>query len=63
MNAALIIEKKRDGGELNSAEIGLLIEGYVKGDIPDYQMAAWAMAVFIRGMTVSKTAALTEHML
>jgi len=63
MNAALIIEKKRDGGELNSDEIGLLIEGYVKGDIPDYQMAAWAMAVFIRGMTVSETAALTEHML
>jgi pyrimidine-nucleoside phosphorylase len=63
MNIVNLISKKRDGGELSSDEIGALISGYVRGDIPDYQMSAWAMAVYLRGMTVAETAALTEHML
>jgi pyrimidine-nucleoside phosphorylase len=63
MNVVQIISKKRDGGELSSDEIGALIRGYVRGDVPDYQMAAWAMAVYLRGMTVAETAALTKHML
>jgi pyrimidine-nucleoside phosphorylase len=63
MNVVQLISKKRDGGELSSDEIGALIAGYVRGDVADYQMSAWAMAVFLRGMTVAETAALTEHML
>ncbi|MGD9635749.1 MAG: thymidine phosphorylase [Pirellulales bacterium] len=63
MNIVHLISKKRDGHELADFEIGALIDGYVRGDIPDYQMAAWAMAVFLRGMTVAETAALTERML
>jgi len=63
MNVVSLISKKRDGGELTEDEIGSLINGYVRGDVPDYQMAAWAMAVYLRGMTVAEIAALTEHML
>jgi pyrimidine-nucleoside phosphorylase len=63
MNVVNLISKKRDGGELTEDEIGSLISGYVRGDVPDYQMASWAMAVYIRGMTVAEIAALTEHML
>lgn len=63
MNTALLIAKKRDGEELSAAEISALVEGYVSGAVADYQMAAWAMAVFLRGMTTAETAALTESML
>ena len=63
MNVVSLISKKRDGGELTEDDIGALIAGYVRGDVPDYQMAAWAMAVYLRGMTVAEIAALTEHML
>jgi pyrimidine-nucleoside phosphorylase len=63
MNAVTLISKKRDGGELSAEEIGALIHGYVHGDVHDYQMSAWAMAVYLRGMTAAETAALTEHML
>jgi pyrimidine-nucleoside phosphorylase len=63
MNAVNLITKKRDGGELTANEIGSLIDGYVAGSVPDYQMSAWAMAVYLRGMTVDETTALTEHML
>lgn len=63
MNVVSLISKKRDGHELTEDEIGRLIAGYVRGDVPDYQMSAWAMAVFLRGMTVTEIAALTEHML
>ncbi len=63
MNVVSLISKKRDGGELTEDEIGQLITGYVRGDVPDYQMASWAMAVYLRGMTVAEIAALTEHML
>lgn len=63
MNAAQIISKKRDGGELTDGEIGDLIASYVAGTTPDYQMAAWAMAVFLRDMTIAEIASLTHHML
>jgi pyrimidine-nucleoside phosphorylase len=63
MNVVSLISKKRDGGELSADEIASLITGYVKGDVPDYQMASWAMAVYLRGMTVAEIAALTECML
>jgi pyrimidine-nucleoside phosphorylase len=58
----VIIGRKRDGHEHTPAEIQLLLDGYVKGDIPDYQMAAWLMAVCIRGMTAAETLALTTAM-
>jgi pyrimidine-nucleoside phosphorylase len=63
MNVVSLISKKRDGHELTDDEIGSLIAVYVRGDVPDYQMSAWAMAVYLRGMTVAEIAALTEHML
>ncbi|MGL4512067.1 MAG: thymidine phosphorylase [Lacipirellulaceae bacterium] len=63
MNVAMLIAKKRDGAELAIDEIAGLVRGYVAGDVPDYQMAAWAMAVYLRGMTVTETAALTDAML
>jgi pyrimidine-nucleoside phosphorylase len=62
MRAVDLIGAKRDGAELTKAEIQFLIEGYVGGTIPDYQMSAWAMAVFFRGMTAQETAALTLAM-
>jgi pyrimidine-nucleoside phosphorylase len=63
MNPVWTIQKKRDRGELSSAEIGHFIAGYVRGDIPDYQMSALAMAIYLNGMTTDETAALTDHML
>ncbi len=57
-----IIRKKRDGGELNETEIFEMIEGYTKGDIPDYQMSAFCMAVFYKGMSDRETAVLTDAM-
>ncbi len=62
MNAIEIIEKKRDGGTLSDAEIEFFVAGYVAGEIPDYQAAAWLMAVFIRGMGPDETLALTLAM-
>ncbi len=49
-----LIEKKRDGGELSAEEIDFLVAEFTRGEIPDYQMSAWAMAVFFRGMTGTK---------
>jgi pyrimidine-nucleoside phosphorylase len=63
MRAVDLIRKKRDSGELSREEIEYLVSGYTRGDIPDYQMAAWLMAVWIRGMNWSELVALTEVML
>ena len=57
-----VIGRKRDGGEHSREEIEFLVSGYVRGEIPDYQMAAWLMAVCIRGMTRAETLALTQAM-
>ena len=57
-----LIAKKRDGHALTKEEIEFIIHGYTNGDIPDYQMSAFAMAVFFRGMTEEETAALTMAM-
>jgi len=58
-----IISKKRDGLELEREEIAFVISGYVKGDIPDYQVAAWLMAIYIRGLNDRELADLTRIML
>jgi pyrimidine-nucleoside phosphorylase len=63
MRAVDLIRKKRDSGEHTREEINFLVKGYTRGDIPDYQMAAWLMAVWIRGLSPAETAALTEAML
>lgn len=62
MNALEVIGRKRDGGEHSSEEIDWLLGAYLLGDVPDYQMAAWLMAVCIRGMTRIETLALTQAM-
>jgi pyrimidine-nucleoside phosphorylase len=58
-----VIRKKRDGVELSRGEIEGLVNGYTNGEIPDYQVSAWLMAVVLRGMTRPETAALTDAML
>lgn len=62
MHFPSLLEKKRDGGALSRDEIRALIEGYVRGEVPDYQVAALAMAVFFRGMDDAETVALTMAM-
>ena len=57
-----LIEKKREGEPLSKEEIHFIIDSYVQGDIPDYQMSAWAMAVYFRGMSLEETAELTLAM-
>ncbi|MEX1030944.1 MAG: pyrimidine-nucleoside phosphorylase [Paenibacillaceae bacterium] len=57
-----LIECKRNGNELTTAEIRFLIEHYCDGSIPDYQMSAWAMAVYLKGMNARETADLTMAM-
>ena len=54
-----IIRKKRDGGELSKEEINFFIDGYVKGEIPDYQASALLMSIFFNGMSFDETVALT----
>jgi pyrimidine-nucleoside phosphorylase len=58
-----VIRKKRDGVELSRGEIEGLVNAYTSGDIPDYQVSAWLMAVVLKGMTRPETAALTDAML
>ena len=62
MRAVDLIQKKRDGQELTSNEIKWLVEGYVAGTIPDYQMSAFAMAVYFKGMTTREISDLTMNM-
>lgn len=63
MRAVDLIVKKRDGGALSREEIEFLIQGYVGGSVPDYQMAALAMAVFFRGLSFEETGFLTRAMI
>jgi len=63
MRAVDVIMKKRSGGELDREELAVIVDGYVAGTVPDYQVAAWAMAVFFKGMTPAETALLTRLML
>lgn len=62
MRAVDIIAKKRDGGTLTKEEIAFFVDGYTRGAIPDYQAAAWLMAVLLRGMTWEETTDLTMAM-
>ncbi|MDQ6599532.1 pyrimidine-nucleoside phosphorylase [Bacillus salipaludis] len=57
-----LIEKKRDGHELSTAEIKFIINGYTDGSIPDYQISAWTMAIYFQGMTEKERADLTMAM-
>ena len=63
MRAVDLIRKKRNSGEHSREEIDFLISAYTRGDIPDYQMSAWLMATWIRGLSGAEIAALTEAML
>lgn len=63
MRAVEVITKKRSGAELSEAEIRFLIQGYTRGEIPDYQMSAWAMAVYFQGMSFLETGYLTRAMI
>jgi pyrimidine-nucleoside phosphorylase len=58
-----VIRKKRDGQELTSAEIEYMVQAVTSGEIPDYQISAWLMAVVLRGLTRAETSALTDSML
>jgi len=63
MRAVDVIMKKRDGGELSRDEIAAIVNGYVSGEVAEYQVSAWLMAVFFRGMSFRETADLTDLML
>jgi pyrimidine-nucleoside phosphorylase len=58
-----LIERKRDGGELSADELAELMLGYAKGEIPDYQLAAFCMAVHFQGLTNAETSALTDALI
>ena len=60
---AELIHRKRDGDELSADEISELVLGYVRGEVPDYQMAAFCMAVYFRGLSPAETFALTDAMI
>jgi len=60
---AELIQRKRDGGELEADELAELVLAYARGDVPDYQMAAFLMAVYFRGLTPTETFALTDAMI
>src|SRR5882762_5060404 len=63
IRAVDVIRKKRDGIELSRSEIEYLVRAYTNGDVPDYQVSAWLMAVILRGLTRAETSVLTDAML
>src|SRR5580693_2414452 len=63
MRTVDLIQRKRDGGELSPEEISYLVDGYTRGEIPDYQMSAFLMAVFFANMTDREVSRLTESMM
>jgi pyrimidine-nucleoside phosphorylase len=63
IHPAELIERKRNGEELPAEEISALVLGYARGEIPDYQLAAFCMAVYFRGMSAAETYALTDAMI
>ncbi len=63
VNAVRLITRKRDGHALEAEDIGALVAAYTAGDVPDYQMAAFLMAAFLRGLDATETTALTRAML
>jgi pyrimidine-nucleoside phosphorylase len=63
MRAVDVLKRKREGKELSREEIAFLVNGYTAGEIPDYQVSAFLMAVCLRGMSAAETVALTETML
>ncbi len=63
MRTVDLIHRKRDGEELSAEEIQFLVDGYTRGDIPDYQMSAFLMGVFFSGMSDREVSALTEKMM
>jgi pyrimidine-nucleoside phosphorylase len=63
IHPAELIQRKRDGAELDAEELRELVLGYARGEIPDYQLAAFCMAVYFRGLSSAETHALTEAMI
>ncbi len=63
IHAPELIQRKRDGGELGDGELAELVLGYARGEVPDYQMAAFLMAVYFRGLDARETFALTDAMI
>ncbi len=63
IRAAELIQRKRDGRELDADELAELVLGYARGEVPDYQMAAFCMAVYFRGLSSAETFALTDAMI
>src|SRR5438552_17782853 len=63
MRTVDLIHRKRDGEELSPEEIKYFVDGYTRGDIPDYQISAFLMAVFFSGMSDREVSALTESMM
>jgi pyrimidine-nucleoside phosphorylase len=63
VRAVDLIVRKREGGSLSEGEIAFLVQGFVSGEVPDYQMASFAMAVFFQGMSFDETGSLTRAMI
>ena len=63
MHLPSLIEHKREGGTLSADDIRAIITGFTRGEVPDYQMSALAMAIYFKGMSAEETASLTDAML